>query len=90
MTHDPVPPRNLTCCAALISWADAASPGPQQPQPERGPVPLALCALAGRGVEVELERAAWAEPGGRHGVGVTGEPVQRGRVRQHRGPVGQR
>ena len=47
--------------------------GPQQPQPECGPVLLTLCALAGRGVEVELERAARAEPAGGDGVGVTGQ-----------------
>ena len=36
--------------------------GAQQPEPERGPALQPLASLPGGGVEVELERAARAEP----------------------------
>src|ERR1700730_6418040 len=47
--------------------------GAQQVQPERGPVPQPLAALAGGRVEIELECPARADPGSRHGVLVTSE-----------------
>src|SRR5215471_8099586 len=64
--------------------------GPQEPKPERGPVGQGFGALAGGGVEVKLKRPSRAQMGGRDSPLVAGDRVQRGRIGQHRGPVGER
>jgi len=79
VTHDPVPPRNLTL-RRLRTGAPTPRHRSAQPEPERGPSLQGRRCLPGRGVEVELATTNRGERGsGPASVAPASRP-KRGRV----------